>query len=474
MRDHVRFFLNGHERLIRGDAAFATLAESLRYDRGLVGTKVVCAEGDCGACTVLVGRLAGNRLHYVPIDACIQFVFQVDGAHVITVEGLCNNGDMHPAQQALVDCHGSQCGYCTPGIVMALAGWTESGARLNDSRIALTGNLCRCTGYLPILDAAETLAQRLPTSIAQQYSSPEMLDALRALSVAPIRVITGSREFFAPTTIAEAVAFKVAHPQAVVVAGATELGVDRNKRGFDPLTLLSLSRIRELDRLEVGPDRLTFGANVTWAQVEGVIRERLPQFLRIVERFGSPQIRHAATLVGNVANGSPIADVLPLLSVMDAEVELTGSNGSRRRSINGFYTAYKKKDLRIDELITRIVLPLPGSGERLRLYKVSRRTDLDISTFAAAIRILERDGTIESARIAYGGVAPTVVRLPKTEEFLIGTPFDERTFRQAGPQARAEATPISDVRGSADFRLQLCENVLRKFYFDESKAEVPT
>jgi len=249
------------------------------------------------------------------------------------------------------------------------------------------------------------------------------------------------------------------------------VNLPRRLKRIEPATMLSLARIAELNAVESTAQSISFGANVTWSQVETALHERLPQFRRIVERFGSPQIRNVATLAGNIANGSPIADSLPLLMVMDAQLEIVGPRGSQSRSINGFYTGYKKMDLRRDELIARVILPLPKAGEKLRLYKVSRRTDLDISTFGAAIRIQKHDDMIRSAAIAYAGVAPTVVRLPATEAMLVGKPFDENTFREAGRRARAEVTPITDVRGSADFRLQLCENVLRKFYHDEATME---
>jgi xanthine dehydrogenase small subunit len=483
MRDQFQFFLNGREQIVRGDSAFITLAEYLRLECGLVGTKVVCAEGDCGACTVLVGRPnshphsfsrkagTGESISYVPIDACIQFLFQVDGTHVVTIEGLPSNGDLHPAQQAMVDHHGSQCGYCTPGFVMALAGCTENGGHANNTRIALTGNLCRCTGYLPILEAAATIIQNQVPPIGQRFDSAELLSTLASLSADALHLATGTRTFVAPTTLSDSIAFKAANPDTIIIAGATELGVLRNKHGFEPIRMMSLARVPDLGVIESTPDRMSFGANVTWAQVEAAVGESLPQFHRIVERFGSPQIRHVATLVGNVAHGSPIADSLPLLSVMDAELEIAGANGIRRRSINGFYTGYKKKDLRDDELITRVILPLAKAGERLRLYKVSRRTDLDIATFGAAIRIRMEGSVIGTAAVAYSGVAPTLVRLPRTEAFLCGKQLNETTFLQAGRVARNEVTPITDVRGSADFRLQLCENVLRKFYFDD--AEIP-
>jgi xanthine dehydrogenase small subunit len=472
MRDHVRFFLNGQPCAVRGDAAFASLTDFLRARRGLVGTKVVCAEGDCGACTVLVGRPDGGRLHYEPVDACIQFLYQIDGTHVVTVEGLAVGDELHPVQQALVDHHGSQCGFCTPGVVMALAGWAEAGAPSDPAatRVALTGNLCRCTGYLPILAAADALARTPPPRLAERYDSPELLAELHELVAEPLRIETGHRTFFAPITLEEAVAFKAEPSGAVIVAGGTELGVLRNKKGEDPPTLLSLVRIPGLDTIEHRGDRLSFGANVTWAQVERAVREPLPEFHRIVQRFGSPQIRHAATLVGNVAHGSPIADSLGLLLVLDAELELVSRRGVRHRSVNGFYTGYKKKDLAADELIARVVVPLPAASDRLRLYKVSRRYDLDIATFGAAVLVSEAGGVIRRANVAYSGVARTVVRLSETEEFLGGQPFTEATFRQAGRVARSEIKPIADVRGDRNFRLQLAENILTKFYFDEVGA----
>jgi xanthine dehydrogenase small subunit len=460
MRDHVRFFLNGQQHIVRGDAAFITLAEYLRLNCGLPGTKIVCAEGDCGACTVLVER-SGELL---PVDACIQFIFQLDGARVTTVEGLAANGDLQPVQQAMVDFHGSQCGYCTPGFVMALAGWAANGCTA-DQRISLTGNLCRCTGYVTILEAAERIrSNRAATNCVRgrKLAEPDH---------EPLEIHGANRVFFAPTELTYAIAFKAYNPEAVIVAGATELGVWRNKRGIEPASMLSLARIAELNAVDSTADSVSFGANVTWSQVESTLRERLPQFRRIVERFGSPQIRNMATLAGNIANGSPIADSLPLLMVMDAQLEIVGPRGSRTRSINGFYTGYKKMDLRRDELIARVVLPLPKVGEKLRLYKVSRRTDLDIATFGAAIRLRIQGETIQSAAIAYAGVAPMVVRLPATEAMLAGKPFDQNTLIEAGRRARAEVTPITDVRGSADFRLQLCENVLRKFYHDEAAME---
>jgi xanthine dehydrogenase small subunit len=475
MRDHLRFYLNGQRQTVRGDAAFASLSDYLRSWLGLVGTKVVCAEGDCGACTVLVGRPAGDTLRYSPVDSCIQFLYQIDGTHVVTVEGLAYNGDLHPVQRAMIECHGSQCGYCTPGFVMALAGWAGAGAPADPAavRLSLTGNLCRCTGYLPILDAAARVAEELPQGVSARYDTPELIVAVTALAGESVHVGDGRRTFLAPTTLDDAVNYKTAHPTAVVIAGGTELGVLRNKRGDDPAALLSLARIPGLDRLAFDSGQVLIGANVMWAQIERDLVPVLPAFGPIVSRFGSPQIRAVATLAGNVVHGSPIADSLPLLLVMDAELELVGGRGVRRRSINGFYTGYKQKDMAADELLMRVTLPLPAADERLRLYKVSRRNDLDIATFGAAVRIRETGGVIDEAAVAYSGVGPMVVRLPRTEAALIGEPFDEATFRRAGRVASSEVTPITDVRGGRDFRAQLAENILVKFYYEEAGALAP-
>jgi xanthine dehydrogenase small subunit len=472
MRDELLLYVNGRRCLIRGETAFSSLADFLRADRQLTGTKVVCAEGDCGACNVLVGRLDGDGLRYEPVDACIQLLYQLDGKHVVTVEGLRPNGELHPVQQAMVGHHGSQCGYCTPGFVMALAGLEQGGAAADPDvvRLALTGNLCRCTGYLPILEAAAAAGTR--PSLAELYPSRDLVADLRQSARIPVRLqAPGGRSFFAPRSLAEAVAFKADHPEAVIVAGATELGVLRNKKGLEPPTLMSLAHVSDLDRITGFDHAVSIGANVTWAQVEAFARPVLPELYRLVIRFGSPQIRNVATLVGNVANGSPIADVLPFLFVMEAEVEALGMAGRRCVAITDFYKGYKVKDLAPEEILTGVTVPLPAPDELWKLYKVSRRNDLDIATFGAAVRLKKAGDVITRAYVAYGGVAPTVVRLPATEAFFQGKLLAEETFRAAGRVARSEIQPITDVRGSRDFRLLLAETILLKFYFEAIGAE---
>jgi xanthine dehydrogenase small subunit len=458
MRDFVLIHVNGVPHRIGGERAFQTLSRFLREDQRATGTKIVCEEGDCGACTVLIGRRENGGLHYKAVNSCIQFVFQMDCAHVVTVEGLTLHGELTPVQDAMVRCHGAQCGYCTPGFIMAMAGMCEENA--TDARRALTGNLCRCTGYESIITAArETVDQ---PKIEELYASAPILDAIAEVERTPVAI----DNFAKPTDLASAIVFKRNHPDTVIVQGATDFGVWRTKRNFMPAAVLSLDGVEGLGDIHVEGDTLIAGGRVSLARFESAIRELVPSMTEIMDRFGSPQIKNAGTLAGNIANASPIADTLPFLFVTHASLELTGSDGARMVPIAAFYKGYKKLDLRADEIITRIHIPLPRDGETLRLYKISKRSHLDISTFTAAMLMKRTDGKVDSMRIAYGGVGPVVLRLAKTEEFLAGQPIRLQTFAAAGEIARDEIAPISDVRGSREFRLQLAENILSRFYYD--------
>ena len=449
MRDHVRISINGNEHRIGGADALTTLGAWLRAN-GKTGTKLVCEEGDCGACTVLLRRGAGD---FQPVNSCILLLAQLDGASVVTVEGL----GMNAVQQSMVVCHGAQCGYCTPGFVVAMTALFEHCDRVDDKQVrdGLTGNLCRCTGYEPIIKAALAVDGASMPKTGARY--PQTLDARDAVRIG---------NFFAPTTLDDAVRFKREHPGCTIVQGATDVGVWINKRNFAAPAMLSLAKIPGLDELRVAAPasgaEIVAGANVTLSAFEKFIETRIPELHRILEIFGSPQIKNAGTLAGNIANGSPIGDTLPYLFVAGAQLELNG--GARTVEVNDFYVGYKKFDLKPDEIITRVRVPIVA--DKLKLYKVSRRKDLDISAFTAAIRLRTTDGHINAASIAYGGVAPTVVRLPRTESFLAGKPITLGTFEEAGRIARGEVKPISDVRGGADYRAQLAENILPKFWYD--------
>ncbi len=457
MRDYLLLHINGEPHRITGAAAFQTLSRFLRYDQRATGTKIVCEEGDCGACTVLVGRVENGALRYRPINSCIHFLFQLDCTSIVTVEGLSKNG-LTPMQEAMVECHGAQCGYCTPGFVMALAGMFETESR--DARHAVTGNLCRCTGYESILKAAACVTEQPKAD--DLYPPRPILDAIREVERDAVRI----DHFYKPTSIEDATKFKADHPKTVIVQGATDFGVWRTKRNFTPEAVMTLDALDGLGEIAIDKDTLVVGGRVTLTQFEHAIRGLVPELAQIMDRFGSPQIKNAGTLAGNIANASPIADSLPFLYVMNARLELTGATSKREVPIASFYKGYKTLDLAADEIITRIFIPLPKDGETLRLYKISKRSHLDISSFTAAMLMTRTDGRIDAMRIAYGGVGPTVLRLTKTEEFLAGRPVALETFIEAGERARGEVAPITDVRGTKEYRLQLAENVMQKFYYD--------
>ncbi len=467
MRDHIELSINGEPVKVRGQDAFLTLSEYLRTRRRLTGTKIVCAEGDCGSCSVLCGKASAGSIDYLPIDSCIRFMFQLDGMHVITVEGLRTDGHLTAVQQAMVDCHGSQCGFCTPGFVMVLAGMCRSRVAATEEHLRreLSGNLCRCTGYRPILEAgrlaAGSQAERPALSsngATSHRADTEPIDINAEIADQRCRV-------HCPATIQQAVTFLNDHPRARIVAGATDLGVQFNKGQLPVTDWLDLNRIVELQRIEVTAEELTIGALATWSQVEQVVEQPLPEFHAIIRIFGSPQIRHVGTIGGNIINASPISDAVPLLLVSEAELTLVSLDGERTMNINEFYRGYKDFDLRQGELLTQIRVPLPPPQRHLRLYKVSRRRDMDISSFTGAIWVELEEDTIVDAGLAYGAVGPVVLRLRRTETFLRGKPFDLETMHQAGEIAVDEIAPISDVRGEAAYRRQLARNVLRKFYY---------
>lgn len=468
MRNHLELFVNGHPERIVGADAFRTVANWLREARGATGTKTVCEEGDCGACTVLIGTPRGGALEYRPVNSCIQFMFQLDGTHVVTVEGLKLGDELSAVQQSMVDHQGSQCGYCTPGFVVAMTALHESLQNVTerDAREALTGNLCRCTGYEPIVKAALDMTRGHGKRLDELYPPAPIAESLER-SLDAVRIDFEGRTFFAPGRHPDALAFLAANPGAVIVQGGTDVGVQCNKRGLRPPVMMTLSRIEGLDAIAIDGGALVVGGRTTLATLEAFTRGRVPALHSILCLFGSPQIRNAGTLAGNIANASPIADTLPFLFICEAAIELSSARGERTVGINSLYKGYKKLDMLPGEMISRVRIPLPGEGETVRLYKVSKRRDLDISTFTAAIRMTLDGAKMSGVKLAFGGVAPVVLRLPKTEALLEGREASEALFREAGEVARGEIAPISDVRGSKEFRLLLASNVLMKFFHEE-------
>lgn len=476
MRDFILLYINGKRHQISGETIFQPLSDWLRYKQGLVGTKVVCAEGDCGACSALLGRVRNGTLKYEVFNTCIQYVYQLDCQHVVTVEGLKENGQLHPVQQAMIDHFGSQCGYCTPGFVVTMAGLFESQEALTEQNVreGLTGNLCRCTGYQSIIKAALAVNPDTVKRMGERFPAALMVEDFKehrqtAVAIEYEETLSGesiTKRHFNPVTLQEAIRLKSEHPGATLVAGGTDISVQMNKHRIDPQTVISLSNVLHLDTLAIEADYLKIGAKVSLRDLEDFCKAPLFEFYKILQVFASDQIKNVGTLAGNIVNASPIADALPLLFVTNAEIELRGGQSARWVNINEFYHGYKKIEIQADELITQIRLPLPKQGNLLKLYKVSKRRDLDISIFTAGIFMEMAGKAVRQVRIAYGGVAPVVLRLTETENFLKNKTLDLENIKKAGKLARREIVPISDVRASHDYRFQLAENTLLKFYYE--------
>ncbi len=491
MRDQLFFFLNGQKVQIGGRDALAMLAPTLRR-RGLTGTKIACAHGACGSCSVLLGRPTGNEITYQTVNACILPVFACDGAHIISVEGLNgpnhvggqDDGTLSRVQRAMVECHGAQCGFCTPGMVVALTAFHQKNRsqtpNLRDEvQSALEGNLCRCTGYTPIIDAALSVSQNSVTENGVENSDFPLLAALYPAAFlcdellhevendVEIHVsadeLESEQHLFSPRTLEAAARWKAAHPAAVVVAGATEIGVRISVQNFAPREILSLARVEGGDEVEIDIENgaLVLGARATWTQIMQQIGGIAPEFAAFLTRWGSPQLRNAGTVAGSIMGASPISDSLPFLLICDAELEFFTESGARRVKIADFLSADSKT--RSNGLLRRVLVPLPVPHQRLRLFKVSKRRAFDRSIVSAAFLITVRDGCIENIKISCGGVAPTALRLTQTETFLRGKTLEAATWREAGKIAQSEISPVSDAAASRDYRVQLVAGLLRKF-----------
>lgn len=464
LRNFAIFFINGQRYEARGDDIFMTVADFLRTRLHLTGTKIVCAEGDCGACTILSYRL-GAPENFIPINACIMQMFQIDLCHILTVESVQNSDELSPVQCALVEHGGSQCGFCTPGFVMSLTATFEKSTAQTPQKIknSLTGNLCRCTGYQPIIDAAMSVHAEKIQPQRTRFLLPDVIDELKRAR-SSLRVKNNAREIFAPLTLQDALAWKHDHPRARIVAGATDVGVAINKNFTSLDRVLSLHLIDELNVIsEDEHGVISIGATITLAEMRRFMKSRCAEVANFLNIFASPQIKNVGTLVGNVANGSPIADMIPFLMAVDAEVHVENSVAARLIPMRELFRGYKSLCLEQDEIITRISFKRPSANQILRLYKVSQRKDLDIATVNAAFSLTFDDQRVESARIAIGGVAAYVVRIRKAEVRLLGQPLNAWLIDEVSQIIVDEITPLSDLRGSASYRRQLVQRLFSRY-----------
>lgn len=468
-RNYILFYINGKKTKVSGENVFQQLSDFLRYEKQLVGTKVVCAEGDCGSCTVVQGKLEKDKITYKTITSCIKYIYDLDCTHIITVEGLKSNGCMNPIQDSMIKNHGAQCGFCTPGFIVSMTSMLQekSDLTLSEVKAGLSGNLCRCTGYDSIVKSCFDVSKDDLKTFDELYNSNEIIEELKKVKQIPIVIETEDKTFFGPKDLYDATEFKKEHLDGLsIISGGTDIGLQFNKGIRTPKLIMSTQGIESLKEIKIEKDKLFVGSRVTLSELEEFTKDLYPDFYKMLTVFGSKQIRNSGTLAGNIANASPIGDTLPFLYVMNAEIELSGSNGLRNVNIRNFYKGYKILDLKPDEIITKIIIPLLKENEILKIYKISKRKDLDISTFTAGFLMTKNNNKIESINIAFGGVGPVVIEMSKTEEFLLNKEFTIENIKEASKVAKSEIAPISDVRGSKEFRLQLAENIMKKFYFD--------
>ncbi|MCL4801065.1 MAG: xanthine dehydrogenase small subunit [Burkholderiales bacterium] len=486
----VRFVLDGEVHAVRDVAPTRTVLEYLREDLGRTGTKEGCAEGDCGACTVVVSEFADGRVRLRAMNACIQFLPTLDGKALFTVESLRNRatGALHPVQQALADGHGSQCGFCTPGFVMSLFALYKTDpapdrAAVND---ALAGNLCRCTGYRPIVDAAQTmyaLGRALPPGAQGWMEAPAGVDTRaagageRALARSLGRLVRRKSlalphpagTFYAPRSCAELAELRARLPDARLLAGGTDVGLWVTKQHRELGDLIYVGNVAELRTVDAA-DEIAIGAAVPLADAAAAIVRRYPELGELLRRFASPPIRNAGTLAGNVANGSPIGDSMPALIALGARVALRRGKACRELALEDFYLGYQRTALAPGELVERVIVPARPAGLRFAAYKLSKRFDQDISAVCAAFALVLEGGRIAAARIAFGGMAATPRRAAACEAALAGATWSGETCERAAAALAHDYQPITDMRASAHYRLRVAQNLLRRFHLETTGA----
>lgn len=457
-----------------------TILQHLREDLHCTGTKEGCAEGDCGACTVVIGEMKDDKVEMKSVNSCIQFMPTLDGKALFTVEDLKQpNGKMHPVQQALVECHGSQCGFCTPGFAMSLWSLYLKKDHEQTQKIApcrkeidetLSGNLCRCTGYRPIIDAAKRMGE-LP---AVTFDKAALASSLQALQRSEMFIYRqGEQTFYAPHTMDELVQIRAAKPQACILSGSTDVGLWVTKQMRDLGDIIYVREVQELLNISETDTYIEIGAGVNLNDAyAAVCRHYQDELTEMWQRFASQPIRNTGTLGGSVANGSPIGDSAPWMIALGAEIVLRGINGQRVLLLENFYLDYMKKDLQPGEFVAAVRIPLPRADVQFRTYKLAKRYDQDISAVCAAYAITLDGNMISNAHIAYGGMAATSKRAPKAEAALNGQPWNEATLKNAMTQLARDYTPLSDMRASSEYRMKTAQNLLRRFWL-ETRTDAP-
>lgn len=481
MQKRVRFVIDNRVAEIdfSGTSGLKPTTTVLNYLRSLPdhkGVKEGCAEGDCGACTVVIAEPGSDgKLSYRAVDSCLLFLPMIHGKQLITVENLAQSGKdgkiLHPVQQEMVETNGSQCGYCTPGIVMSLFGIYKNHKHPSHEVIqdALVGNLCRCTGYQPILEAAQNACNH---DKPDHFSGNEkkILALLNEIlsNNETLEIITPAQKYFKPFTLEEALKIRKANPDSLIINGSTDVALRQTKKHEILASILDLSSVSTLSEFKEDSRSLVLGAGMTMEQVRQVTGDKLPALSSILAVFGSLQIRNLATIGGNICSASPIGDTLPVLFAYGAVIKLQSEKSERELRLEEFITGYRKTGIRNDELLTEIRIPLTEPDTKVYSYKVSRRKDLDISTVSAGFRLKINHGTVDEMILAFGGMAAMTKRAVSAERFMTGKKWSLENVRKAMKILADEFEPISDARSDAAYRKKVAENLLLKFYLETS------
>lgn len=465
MKNIINFYLNGVPKAVsvRPDT---TVLEMLRNDFGLNGIKEGCGEGDCGACTVTVGELSEGRVRYRPVVGCLHLAARLEGKHLITIEGLAAKNSLHPIQQAVLSTHSTQCGFCTPGVILSLlALYLENPAPgPEDIRRFLEGNLCRCTGYIYMRNIPEEITR---ISVHSAGIRPSYLDEterlLSAHKAEDVLLADGARRYFSPVSVESLKAFLKDNSSHDIkfINGGTDVMVGVKKRHQVHGLLVDLSRVESLKAITVSGGRLVIGGGVSLSRAAEFSKECLPVLSETISRMCSEQVRSLATVAGNIANASPVADTVPVLMVLGAELKLDGPSGARTVPLKDFFLGYKKLAMKPAEWISAVEVPL-GGYSYVNFEKATKRRELDISAVNSALALKMDGGIMTDVRVACGGVGPVTQMMPDTAAFLEGKKFSEDVFEKAAEVAYFEASPISDVRGSAEYRRTMLKNFVIK------------
>ena len=469
--DTIQFIYNNKIFKIKNPNPNQTILDFIRSDLKKTGTKEGCAEGGCGACTIVLGELKNQKLIYKSINSCISFLPIINGKHLILIENLNSEKKLHPIQEAMVKFHGSQCGFCTPGFVMSLFAMYKNFSKFDDEIIdeTLSGNLCRCTGYRPIIDAAKSLNHKRDNDHFKK-DEKKIINLLKKIKDQEIEISYKDKKYFAPKTLLSLKKILKKNSNSKFLSGGTDLSLEVTKQRGDIKNIISLNSIQELKFIKKTKNFIEIGSGVSLYEFQNIIKSYYPDFYNILKRYGSVQIRNVGTLAGNIATASPIGDALPLLLSLDSRIKIQTSKSIKIIPLSDFFLSYRRTKLKNGEFLFSVQIPI-NKQNHFKAYKISRRFDDDISSVCASFNFLIKKNIILKANIAYGGMSEIPKRASKIERALTNSVFSEDTFSKAKNLIDEDFSPIDDMRASKNYRADVAKNLMMKFFYEVSSQK---